>query len=561
METGLSENAPERSYKFRDGIRTDKGLRRSENQDNYGFAHTSRISLYLVCDGMGGARGGKVASAIAVNSILRSVFNEEGSVDIDSIRHAFEQTNRQIFNLSRNEKTLEGMGTTGVLLVLIGDRMIAAHVGDSRLYMLREGKLTRVTRDHTIVQDLIDSGAITPADAVKHPLAHMLTRSLGPSESVEVEIKELDGPIQPGDRFLLCCDGLYNHVSDPEIEQVLASDEPDRVAETLLQKALAGGGLDNITIEVVEPLTLSDSAETIDYPAGGKVRIVVSNADPTTEQPKSPTSTLSLSVESLQGFDPAKLPAAGEEMSQTGFFRADQVAELAARQRAEEAANNPHSRGDGYPLAEGQHQTYTHPSMDNLLRIKAEPVGIDETRQLNYDNDDEEDDLIGELNLLRIAAILVIVFAIVSVVVVFYRHDIPRVVSALSSMFTHESSSDSEVKTGRLTLPDAGDEEASQEARSQNDSKEIKLGRTDGSDLEQQARTAATPLAVPAPDEIVSPGAASASGSEQNTQYAQAFRSEPPPGSPAASDDSLSSAGSEPDSGKKKALKQAPRLS
>lgn len=422
METGLSNNIPERILKFRDGIRTDKGLRRSENQDNYGFAHTDRVSMYLVCDGMGGARGGKVASAIAVNSILRSAFDATGGVTVDSLRQAFEQTNTKIFKLSREEKSLEGMGTTAVLLVLVGDRAIAAHVGDSRMYLVRDGKISRTTRDHTIVQDLIDSGAITLDDAGKHPLAHMLTRSLGPAESVEAEIRELDGPVRPGDKFLVCCDGLYNHVSDPEIEEVLSNNEPDKAAEILLQKALAGGGLDNITVEVVEPLPVSDSAETIDYPAFGKVRIVVSNADPTTEDDRSPVSTLSLSVESLQGFDPAKLPERDDEMSRTGYFRADQVVELAARQRAE---------------AEAQQQ-FNHPSMDSLLRVQARPLGLDGSEPVRY-NDDPEEDLIGELNLLRIAAILVVVFAIVSVVVVLYRHDVPRVVSNFGSLFSNEA--------------------------------------------------------------------------------------------------------------------------
>ena len=449
METSPSESAPERSYKFRDGIRTDKGLRRSENQDNYGFAHTSRISLYLVCDGMGGARGGKVASAIAVNSILRSAFDLSGSINTESIRQAFEQTNNQIFTLSRAEKTLEGMGTTAVLLVLIGDKAIAAHVGDSRMYLLRDGKLSRVTRDHTIVQDLVDSGAITATDAGKHPLAHMLTRSLGPAETVEAEIRELDEPVKSGDRFLVCCDGLYNHVTDPEIEEILRDNEPDQAAEVLLQRALAGGGLDNITIEVIEPIPFSDSSMIIDYPAPGKVRVVVSNSDPTLERQASPESTLSLSIESLQGFDPEHLAPEGEESSRTGFFRRDDIAAVPQGVTADGGHAEPFARtgstsGTSHDLA----TSYSHPSMDNLLRIHAEPVGFDDSNKLAL-NDDEEDDLIGELNLLRIAAILVVVFAIASVVVVLYRQDLPRVVSSLASIFSSgdSSSGDSDLES------------------------------------------------------------------------------------------------------------------
>lgn len=238
--------------RFRHAVRSDVGRHRTENQDSYAYVYARESGLFLVADGMGGARGGATASALAVDVIAREALDADGRISEDSLRHAIERANSVIFERSRTDEKLTGMGTTVVALAVSEDSALVAHVGDSRLYLLRHAKLLRLTRDHTLVQELIDSGAISPDQAENHPIAHMLTRSLGPVGAVDVETKLLSYPVEVGDRFLLCCDGLYNLVSDQEIEEILGSQEPEEAAEYLVALANERGGTDNITVEIVE---------------------------------------------------------------------------------------------------------------------------------------------------------------------------------------------------------------------------------------------------------------------------------------------------------------------
>ncbi|MCC6955034.1 MAG: Stp1/IreP family PP2C-type Ser/Thr phosphatase [Deltaproteobacteria bacterium] len=268
---------PPRKYKFFQAVVSDVGLKREENQDSYGYAHTDRVSFYIVADGMGGARGGATASAIAVETALRYSFSENGIITEDSLRDALEYCNQVIFEKSREDPALTGMGTTIVALAFMGDRAIVAHVGDSRIYHIRDGKLEQLTRDHTLVQELVESGAIRPEDAAHHPIAHMLTRSLGPSASVQPEVAIVPFQVQPGDQFLLCSDGMYNLVDAEEIRSIVSEQSPDDAVRALLELVLDRGASDNTTIQLIRSHELDDASVEASIPEPKKIRVVTSS--------------------------------------------------------------------------------------------------------------------------------------------------------------------------------------------------------------------------------------------------------------------------------------------
>jgi len=248
-----------RKFSFQSSIRTDVGRRRSENQDAYGLAESRQISLFVLADGMGGAQGGATASSIAVNVITRAAFREDGTITKLSLRRAIEKANRLIYDVGNASEELAGMGTTVVVVALCGAECIYAHVGDSRIYFIRDAEIKQLTRDHTLVQELVDAGTISPEKAANHPIGHMLTRALGQGTSVAIDIAVIDGGISQGDILLLCCDGLTNHVRQQEIARVATEVQLDEVADTLVDLANDRGGTDNITVVAVSPTELSPS--------------------------------------------------------------------------------------------------------------------------------------------------------------------------------------------------------------------------------------------------------------------------------------------------------------
>ncbi len=262
------------SINFFFAARTDIGRRREENQDAYGYEHLANCSMFIVADGMGGARGGATASAIAVDVITQYAANEQGEITEDSLRSAIIRANNVIYAEGRKKEDLAGMGTTVVVVVLSAQQLLLAHVGDSRIYRLRDNKLELLTRDHTLVKELIDSGAISPEQAENHPIAHMLTRSLGPTPAVEVESRALPDLAKPGDRFLLCSDGLYNLVKEDELTKLLAERDLEKAAKLLINRANEGGGTDNITAELIEVRRVPEAGETVNVQAGVPKRFV-----------------------------------------------------------------------------------------------------------------------------------------------------------------------------------------------------------------------------------------------------------------------------------------------
>lgn len=226
---------------------TDVGLRRKANEDRY--AVSPELGLYLVADGMGGHTAGQVASGLAAEAVLEAVQALEGASSslAEKLRYAVAAANRSIFTRSTTEPQLTGMGTTLVAMLAAGGRAALAHVGDSRAYLIRGGRIRQLTDDHSIVGELLRRNEISEDDARDHPHRHVLTRALGVRPGVEPDLAELTP--SPGDVFVLCSDGLTNHVEDEEIAKIVG-DPPDlqEACDRLVDLANGRGGEDNTTI-------------------------------------------------------------------------------------------------------------------------------------------------------------------------------------------------------------------------------------------------------------------------------------------------------------------------
>ena len=221
--------------------RTDVGRQRSANEDSL-FVNPP---LFAVADGMGGAKAGEVASAVAVEAVEGAT--ESGESAETELANIVRQANRRIYDLAVADESRRGMGTTLTLAKVHGDEVSLAHVGDSRAYLLRGGELEQLTRDHSLVAELERSGQITPEAAEHHPQRSIITRALGPEPDVEVDTYTLAG--RDGDTFLICSDGLTSMISDDEVASILRSaGSLDEAADELVRAANQSGGKDNITV-------------------------------------------------------------------------------------------------------------------------------------------------------------------------------------------------------------------------------------------------------------------------------------------------------------------------
>jgi serine/threonine protein phosphatase PrpC len=230
---------------------TNVGKVRSANEDNLGEAQTPNGHLFVVCDGMGGHVGGAHASSIAVNSLIEYFQREVYDNVIQAIDHALSFANEQIYASALSNPDLKGMGTTAVVLLLRDEECFIGHVGDSRIYLRSNGILNRITKDHSFVQTLVDSGVIDDEDAENHPNKNQILQALGIAPSVKATISQ--SPILPkaGDMFLLCSDGLNGMVNDRDIEHIMQEDNLLVTTENLITAALNGGGYDNITASLI----------------------------------------------------------------------------------------------------------------------------------------------------------------------------------------------------------------------------------------------------------------------------------------------------------------------
>lgn len=242
------------------------GMVRSNNQDS-GFAGGQ---LFLVADGMGGHAGGDVASSITTHAMAMLDTEPAGSpaAAASRLRHALLETNAKLRATVRDRPELAGMGTTFSGFITIGDKLALAHIGDSRLYLLRDNRLSQVTKDHTFVQRLVDSGKITEEEAKTHPRRSVLMRVLGDVDSSpQIDTEVLD--TRPDDVWLLCSDGLCGYVEDVDIERILRrrTSLQDAV-DGLIDKSLAHGAPDNVTVVIVETEVAAaiDPSETTELP-------------------------------------------------------------------------------------------------------------------------------------------------------------------------------------------------------------------------------------------------------------------------------------------------------
>lgn len=226
------------------GSRTDVGCVRDHNEDSLAV----KPPLFVVADGMGGHAAGEVASEIAVQVISDRA---PAGPDAEALEAAVEEANAAILQAARDGRGREGMGTTCTAAILEGERLVIAQVGDSRAYLLHQGTLQQLTRDHSLVADMIEAGQLTPEEARNHPNRSMITRALGSAPATKPDLYEIN--VETGDRLLLCSDGLTSMLRDEDIERILARcHDPQRAAAQLVNEAIAAGGYDNVTVIVAD---------------------------------------------------------------------------------------------------------------------------------------------------------------------------------------------------------------------------------------------------------------------------------------------------------------------
>lgn len=226
------------------GSRTDIGCLRDHNEDSL----VVTPPLFAVADGMGGHAAGEVASEIAVR-VLSELAPEHP--DGEALGRAIEEANRAVIQAAHEGRGRQGMGTTMTAAMLEGERLVIAQVGDSRAYLLHQGKLQQLTRDHSLMADMIEAGQLTPEEARTHPQRSVITRALGSDVHLHPDIYEIN--VETGDRLLVCSDGLSGMVFDDQIESTLRRvQDPQRCASQLVNEAIAAGGHDNVTVIVAD---------------------------------------------------------------------------------------------------------------------------------------------------------------------------------------------------------------------------------------------------------------------------------------------------------------------
>lgn len=240
---------------------TDVGCVRENNEDSYGYWEPSEDAvlqrlgrLAVVADGMGGCEGGQVASKIAVDTVHESYFLP-GDLDPQArLLQAFHQAHARVQQRAVEQPALRGMGTTLTAFALVDRKLFYAHVGDSRLYLLRARTLRALTSDHSLVARLIANGLVRAEDADSHPQRHVLTAAVGVSDGIRPDVPESPVALEPGDVLLLCTDGLWGQMTEAEIVRIASSRTPDDACRDLVQLAKKNGAPDNITLQILRVL-------------------------------------------------------------------------------------------------------------------------------------------------------------------------------------------------------------------------------------------------------------------------------------------------------------------
>lgn len=235
---------------------TDVGRKRKVNQD-YVYVSDQPVgnlpNLFVVADGMGGHNAGDFASSFAVKIVVEAVKTDADYNPVKIIRHAIETANDELINQAERYASMAGMGTTIVVTTIVGNYVYVANVGDSRLYLM-DSKLRQITKDHSLVQEMVRLGELREEEARNHPDKNIITRALGAKRGVNIDFFDLK--LEPGSQILMCSDGLSNMLTDQEMEEILrGSDSLQKKGEKLIELANENGGRDNIAVILIEPFT------------------------------------------------------------------------------------------------------------------------------------------------------------------------------------------------------------------------------------------------------------------------------------------------------------------
>ena len=234
---------------------TDVGQKRKMNQD-YVFASADPVgnlpNLFVVADGMGGHNAGDYASSHAVGTVVDEIRQDADFNPIKVIRHAIESANTEIITQAQNDENLRGMGTTMVVATIVGHYAYVANVGDSRLYLVNQ-QILQVTKDHSLVQEMVRMGEINAEQARNHPDKNIITRAPGAERTVDIDFFDLK--LEPGNVILMCSDGLSNMVEDSQIREIISDTEKnlEEKGKILISEANRNGGKDNIAVVLIEP--------------------------------------------------------------------------------------------------------------------------------------------------------------------------------------------------------------------------------------------------------------------------------------------------------------------
>lgn len=237
---------------------SDVGMRRERNEDSYLI--NKEIPVFAIADGMGGHVGGKFASHLAIQTIEEILSGMDNEDLTTCLKNSIKEASRRIYLEAKKDPSLKGMGTTSVVMIFRNNKVYIANVGDSRAYLVRNGKITQLTEDHSLVGEQLRAGVISEYAARGHKLKNIITRSVGFQEDVEIDI--MVRILQDGDKYLLCSDGLTNMVSDDEILDVVMGNPIEEACHILVDMANARGGDDNITIILSEVAGIGDLTHT-----------------------------------------------------------------------------------------------------------------------------------------------------------------------------------------------------------------------------------------------------------------------------------------------------------
>lgn len=229
------------------GYKSDVGIKRKFNEDSLGYFEGDSYSIYIVADGMGGHNAGEVASEMAASEVIKFVNDNINKFCDNVLEEAIKKVNSDIYNYSASDKKLKGMGTTITACLCYNNKVIIANVGDSSCFGVKDDIVYKLTKDHSLVQQLLDAGSISETEAMNHPNKNIITRAVGTSDNVEVDIFKFE--LNEYDKYLICSDGLTNEVTIDEMNNILKREKNNKLAcEYLVNEANKNGGRDNITV-------------------------------------------------------------------------------------------------------------------------------------------------------------------------------------------------------------------------------------------------------------------------------------------------------------------------